>query len=276
MDGGLLRLWETPRVPLTARAPSSAVSAAVGPATAVLVAALLAASAAAGVAASALVAVVLGAALAVGWPTLLALPSPRGTTGVVAATGVAAALAVATTPGEPGLRRLPVVLALGVLAACGHQLLRRDLRPRVVDSLGGTLLGAGLAALAAGWVALPATGGWSLTLVAAASAVSACLLLALPLRAGAATAVAALAAVAVGAAVGALGPGAGAPWGASAGAVVGAVVAVVVAGLHHLLAPLPAAGRLRSRVALVVGPLAAAGTAAQLVGGLLVGGPLVD
>lgn len=236
-------------------------------------AALLGGAAALGAAPSAAVAAVLAIALAVGWPGLLALPSPRGTTTVVAASGVAAALAAAADAagaagsGEP-LRRLPVVLALTVLVASAHQLLRRDLRPRVVDSLGGTLLGAGLAGGGAGWAALPGVpAGASLAVVAACAGAAACLLVLLPLPAAGAAATSAVGAVVVGGAVAAVAP----DLGAGTGAVLGLVVAVLVLGLHHLLARLPAAGRLRSRVVLAAAPLTASGTAALLVGAVLVG-----
>ncbi len=101
------------------------------------------------------VSLVLVAAVAWGWPTLLALPSPRGSSGVIAGTGLVTVLVVATTPGGGSLERLPVVLGIAVLAACVQQLLRRDGRPRVVDALGGTLMGAALAACASAWVTLP-------------------------------------------------------------------------------------------------------------------------
>ncbi len=246
------------------RVPRAAVTAAA----AVLAAVLLGLAAPAGVGASAVAAVVLGAALALGWPALLALPSPRGTTGVVLGTGAAAALVVATTPDDPWLRRLPVALALAVLAACAHQLLRRDLRPRVVDGLGGTLCGAALAASAAGWAVLPATpGGWPLALVAAVSGTTACVALLTPWPPLLRAALVVVAAAGTGASTSAALAGVP-PAGAAA---IGAAVGVVAVVLHALLAPLPAAGRVRSRVAMVAAPLAAAGTVAYGLGRVLLG-----
>ena len=235
---------------------------------AVLAATLVGVAAPVGVAASVAVAVVLGAAVALGWPVLLSLPSPRGTTGVVLGTGAAAALVVGATPDDPWLRRLPVALALAVLAACAHQLLRRDLRPRVVDSLGGTLGGAALAASAAGWVVVPATpGGWPLSAAAAASGAIACAALLAPwpllLKAALAVAAAAVTGAAASTAV--------AQVPAADGAAVGAGVAVVVVVLHALFAPLPTAGRVRSRVAMVAAPLTASGTVAYGLGRVLLG-----
>lgn len=203
--------------------------------------------------------------LALGWPTLLALPSPRGTMAVVAGSGLVAAAAVATdVSGSVG--RVPVVLALTVLAASAHQLLRRDLRPRVVDSLGGTLLGAALAIGAAGWVALAgAPGGGALTVVAVGGSALACLVLLLPWGG---RAVLALAVVVLAAALGgAVLPGAS----AASGAALGAAVAVVTVAADRLLAPLPPAGRLRARAALVAASLAGSGAAAYGVGRLLLG-----
>ncbi len=265
-----------PAPPPTAAPRPGLPRAGVGAVSAVAGAALLVGAAALGAAPSAVVAAGLAVALAVGWPGLLALPSPRGTTSVIALSGVAAALAVAADgaagPGGAGagepLRRLPVVLALTVLVASAHQLLRRDLRPRVVDGLGGTLLGAALAGSAAAWVVLPGTpAGASLALVAACAAATACLLLLLPLPALGGAALSAGGSVLVAAAVAAAAPGVP----AGTGAVLGVVVAVIVLGFHHLLARLPAAGRVRSRVALVAAPLTASGTAAYVVGAALVG-----
>ncbi len=117
-------------------------------------------------------ALVVVAGVAWGWPTLLSLPSPRGSSGVIAATGLVAVVVVTTTPGGASLERLPVVLGLAVLAACVQQLLRYDGRPRVVDALGGTLMGTGLAACAAAWTTLPPIeGGPAVALVMAVVAV---------------------------------------------------------------------------------------------------------
>src|SRR4051794_17476475 len=72
------------------------------------------------------VAVVLSCAVvAAGWTTLLDLPSPRGTTTVVAASGALAAVAVALTRDEPLLEWLAPALAAGVVGEFVHQLGRR-------------------------------------------------------------------------------------------------------------------------------------------------------
>lgn len=236
--------------------------------TAAVLGTLLVLASAAGTAPATAAVLAVVAALATGWPRLLALPSPRGTTAVVAAAGLAAALVVATTPDDPWLRRLPGVLALAVLAAFLHQLLRRDLRPRVVDALGGTLLGVGTAVLAASWIAVSqTTGGWGLVAVGVGAVAAATLVLLLPfplrLTAGAAlvagTGVAALVATPLEAVHAAHGAG------------VGAGVAVVVVVLHRLLQRLPTIARRSARVAAVAAPVAASGGAVYLIGRLLVG-----
>ena len=67
--------------------------------------------------------------------------------GALASAVLGAVLAVA-----PG-----VLLALGVLLAFAHELLRRDGRPRLVESVTGTFTGQAVVVLGAGWVFLPMT-----------------------------------------------------------------------------------------------------------------------
>lgn len=95
-----------------------------------------------------------GLVLAWGWPGLLALPSPRGTSTVLALTAAGVATATALTTADPLLEWVPAALAGGVLAAYVHQLLRRDGRPRLVSSVAGTLTGVAVLAGASGFVAL--------------------------------------------------------------------------------------------------------------------------
>lgn len=78
-------------------------------------------------------------AIVLGWARLLSLPSPRGTTGVLAFAAVSLGVTGwSARPGASGLGDLSVVLAAlsaSVLAAFVHQLARRDGRPRLVESL---------------------------------------------------------------------------------------------------------------------------------------------
>lgn len=108
-----------------------------------------------------------GLVLAWGWPVLLGLPSRRGTTTVLAIGAVACTAAAAMTPDEPYLRWLPAAVAVSLIAAFLHQLLRRDGRPRLSESVAAS--GAGLAILSSGaaYVPLPYTLGGSETLAVA-------------------------------------------------------------------------------------------------------------
>lgn len=219
-------------------------------------------------------AAVLVAALAWGWPTLLALPGPRGVTGMVAGAGLVCVLVVATTPGGASLERLPAVLGLTVLAACAHQLLRRDGRPRVVDALGGTLLGCALAAAAACWTTLPAmVGGREVAAVTIFAALVIAVLLAPVPRWWRAVTVAALLGVAVvldALRAGQPATGLGSGLGLGGTAVVGVLVLVLASGVGAVLDRQSSARtRVRGRVAVVGAFLALLGPVAHLVAAAL-------
>jgi hypothetical protein len=96
--------------------------------------------------------------VALGWAMLLRLPSPRGTSLVIVATGWSAiGVAWANEFGARPLAVFAAVLAFAVLAAFAHELVRSGSRPRLVESVAGTLSGQVVALLSAGWVLLPAT-----------------------------------------------------------------------------------------------------------------------
>lgn len=78
--------------------------------------------------------------IAWGWAGALALPSPRGTLTVLLLGGLGLVGAVAARPGQPWLAWLPIMLALAMLGAFVHQLLRKDGRPRVVESVSSVVL----------------------------------------------------------------------------------------------------------------------------------------
>lgn len=94
-----------------------------------------------------------------GWTRVVDLPSRKGTAIVAVLAAVATSLSVLLAPDDRPLAWLPVALALAVVGAFGHQLLRTDGRPRVVTSLGGSLLAIGLLSAGACWVALPGVPG---------------------------------------------------------------------------------------------------------------------
>src|SRR6478672_6306025 len=64
-----------------------------------------------------------GLVLAWGWPVLLSLPSPRGTTGVLAAGTLLLAGTALLTKSDPFLQWVPAAMAVGVVIAFLHQLM---------------------------------------------------------------------------------------------------------------------------------------------------------
>ncbi|KQX61602.1 hypothetical protein [Angustibacter sp. Root456] len=207
-------------------------------------------------------------AMAWGWPDLLDLPSPRGTRAVVALAGAGCALAVAATPDEPRLRWLALAVALGVLAEFVHQLARRDARPRLVESVTGSVMGIAVLASLSALVALPATAVsatgvvvWGAGVVTALAGV----LLPWPGRLSYPVA------VVCGGLVAALLGGLFAQETVVVGLLTGLVCATTALVLHRMLAVLPASARAPGWVALAVAPLASSGAVAYVLLRLLVG-----
>lgn len=196
--------------------------------------------------------------LALGWPRLLALPSPSGTTAVVAVAGVGAtaalaaggALGAATGAAEAVL----AALGLSVVLAFVHQILRRDGRPRLAESVAGTVAGAAVAGLATGWLAAAALQP-DAVLVGAGGVAAALLVTALPWPQRITGALAVVAAGAASATVGGLVPDVA----AVEGALLGLALAVVVGAVDRLLVALPRATsrRLSGVIGLVAFGLAA-------------------
>lgn len=117
--------------------------------------------AAGGVLAAAAVALV-GSVLAWAWVGLLDVPSPRGVIGVVAGTALGSAVLAAFRLDEPLLRWVPVALALGLIGAFAHQILRTDGRSRLTFGLAGTVSGVVVVGAGVPWVgvAVPTGGRW--------------------------------------------------------------------------------------------------------------------
>lgn len=207
-------------------------------------------------------------ALAAGWGVLLDLPDPRGTGVVIAVTGLAAAVASVVSQGRTRpLAAFAAVLALGVLLAFGHELVRRGGRAALVESVTGTFSGQVLAVLAAGWALLPGTRvGLDGVLVAAAAVAAARLSTAVPgparVTGWVGVAAGAVAALVVGYVV--------MPQLLGAAAAIGLGIAGVTAGLDRLLAAQDAAQDPAALVASAAAPVAAAGTVAYAVARLLV------
>jgi len=108
-----------------------------------------------------------------GWHQLLRVPGAFGGSLVALAAGAAGVLTLLVdTHGTEDVGRLAVVLALGVVAAFGHQVLRRDGRPALVGSLSATTSLLVMVVLTALWVAVRReTGGADLVLVGCGAAV---------------------------------------------------------------------------------------------------------
>jgi hypothetical protein len=125
--------------------------------------------------------------LAVGWGELLRLPHKPGSAFLVGALGLAALVvgtlaSLAETDLPEPLAVFAAVIAISVLAAFAHELLRRDGRRDVVESVTGTVTGQVIAVLASGWVLLAYTRpGSSAILVTAAAVAAARLMSGLPL-----------------------------------------------------------------------------------------------
>jgi hypothetical protein len=131
-----------------------------------------------GLAGPVLLAVALGCATVVvawGWAGTLGLPTPRGTVGVLLVGGAAVLLSVALRQESPWLTWLPAALAVSMIAAFLHQLLRRDGRPRVTESVSSVVLGLAVLTSAVFLVPLARTDAGSALIIAAvgAAAVSA-------------------------------------------------------------------------------------------------------
>jgi hypothetical protein len=260
---------DRPATPAVRSAPAVSGRVAVRVAAAALaVAALLSGAAYAGRPVLVVAVVLICSVVAAGWTTLLDLPSPRGTTTVVAASGALAAVAVALTRDEPLLEWLAPALAAGVVAEFVHQLGRRDGRPRMVESVCGSVAGIVVLGSLASVVALPRSPLTADGVVVWALPVGlAVALQALPLPGRVAVPVGVLAACLSGALLGGLLP---APT-AAAGAVAAAAAGAVAVMLHRLLTVLPRAGTSPGWLALSAAPLASSGMVAYVALRLLVG-----
>ncbi|MFL6177003.1 MAG: hypothetical protein ACJ715_10140, partial [Ornithinibacter sp.] len=94
-----------------------------------------------------------GIAVAWGWPSLLGSSSRFGSSLAIGVTGVLAPAAAAVSD-QPYLRLVPVALILGLAVMFGHQMVRRDGRPRLTESIGITSFGLAVVALGTTWMPL--------------------------------------------------------------------------------------------------------------------------
>ena len=98
-----------------------------------------------------------GIVVAWGWPSLLGSSSRFGSSLAIGVTGVLAPATAAATTDEPYLRLVPVALLIGLAIMFGHQMVRRDGRPRLTESIGITSLGLAVVALGTTWMPLSRT-----------------------------------------------------------------------------------------------------------------------
>ncbi len=92
--------------------------------------------------------------LAQGWPRLLGSSSRFGSSFAIGATGLLVAAATVVTDDQPYLRLVPGALAIGLGLMFGHQIVRRDGRPRLTESVGVTSFGIALVAVGSAWMPL--------------------------------------------------------------------------------------------------------------------------
>ena len=213
-------------------------------------------------------AAVLALLFALGWPALAGLPFKPGSAAVVALGGVGAVAVVHLTLEPPYLRDLPVVFAAAILLAFVNELLRRDGRTRLVESVSGTVAGTLVAVAVAGWVAIGRTpGGEPIVVVGALALAVGSAVVALHLRPWVGALVTAGAAAAAGALGGLLLPSID----PLAGALLGLSVGVLVATLHALFDQLPSLQKRWPSLAAVTLPVTVTGILVYVVGRVLVG-----
>lgn len=210
------------------------------------------------------VVLVLSVAFASGWPRLIDLPTNRGGSVVIALTAVAALLAARAG----SVTGLTMVMGLAVVAAFVHQMMRRDGRPRLVESVSGIVTGCVVVLSGAGWAAADygdVNQALVVTAAATIAAAAACTAVPGPLRlvGSLATVVSGGVGVLIGSLLDPVGP--------VPGGLVGLAVGVLTAALHVLFGQFPASRRLRPALAAALLTVLAVGVPVYMVGGLLEG-----
>jgi hypothetical protein len=201
--------------------------------------------------------------LAIGWSRLLGLPSPRGTSTAILITGLSSVgLALRASTITRPLAPFTALLALSVLLAFLHELLRRDGRIDLVESVTGTLTGQALALLGGAWVMVPETRLGFAALAAGTAATAAArvagVVLAVPPLGG-------WVSLAAGLVGGSFAAFISDPGRVTMLVVVAAVVAGVATGLDLLLIHVSRSRDLPAALAAGAAPLLVAGTAAYVV-----------
>lgn len=211
---------------------------------------------------------VLALAVAAGWPELAGLPFRPGSAVVVGLTGLGALFAVRLVGTGESLAGLAVVLASGLLLAFVNELLRRDGRVRMVESVSGTVAGAVLALCTAGWIATDSQAGGERVVVSGALALAVgAAVSAFELPRWVSAVATTLAAAGAGAVAGLALPGIT----PLVGAILGLAVGVLVAALDALLDSLVELKRVLPAMAAAALPVAVSGAVVHIVGRVLVG-----
>jgi hypothetical protein len=206
-----------------------------------------------GPAALAVVVILTTAVFSLGWSTLLALPSRRGSTGVVLSTALLS-LAVVLLAGD--LVPLVAVVAFAVIAAFVHEMARGERRPLLTESLAGTVTGAVCATSASGWVAIGVGAQQSAVVLASTAALAvAGLCTALPRDVRVTGALAMVGGALAGLVVGLLNP----TLGVVTAATVGAGGGLVTASLEVLFGRYPAGRRPLAGVTIALLPVVVVG-----------------
>ena len=120
--------------------------------------------------------------LAWGWAGALGLPTPRGTVAVLVVAGLSILLSVYVPEQGNQMSLLPGALAVSTMAAFLHQLLRRDGRPRVAESVSSVVFALAVFTCSAFFVPLVSTVAGVYFMVAALGAVAASVLVSVVLR----------------------------------------------------------------------------------------------
>lgn len=200
---------------------------------------------------------------AIGWPGLLGLPARRGSTMLLLISLVAGVSTILLTA---DLAYVALAFGLLVVAAFVHELLRRDGRPRLVESVAGSVTGIAVIVSGVGWLAIGSgASAVGLHLVGAVALAIAAVCTSAPIPAPwgpvLTTAVTALAGLGVGAVVPAVGM--------TTGLLVGLAAGLLSAAAGHLLSQFPASGRLWPALAAAVLPVLVCGVPVYVVGRLL-------
>lgn len=96
----------------------------------------------------------IGLLLGWGWPRLLGSSSRFGSSLAIGVAGVLAPVVAVLPNGQPVLTLVPVALAGGLGLMFAHQILRRDGRPRLTESIGVSAFGLALVTVGTTWLPL--------------------------------------------------------------------------------------------------------------------------